>query len=243
MIITVVIGNTNTRIAWFQGHRLARSSAVPTVEVCRGGLPEPNGATAVAVASVVPEALRTVRAQMRTDLGLQPFVVGPRTRTGLRFRYRRRDIGPDRVCVAVGARRRFPGKDLIVFDFGTATTVNVILREGIFAGGAILPGIQMSLDSMAAGTAALPRLFPGRNLSPVQRSTRNAMLAGVAALFAGGINHTIDRVERDLRRSFRIVSTGGAAAVARRYTRRLDLAKPNLANEGLAELWYLNHRT
>ena len=240
MILTVVIGNTNTRFVWFRGHRPVKSRAVPTAAVCRGRIPEPGRVVAVAVASVVPAAVRAVRAHVLAGVGLKSFVVGPRTRTGLRFSYRRRDLGADRVCVAVGARRRFPGRNLIVFDFGTATTVNVVLREGVFAGGAILPGIEMSLDGLAARTARLPRLSPGRNQSPVQRNTRAAMRAGVAALFAGGIDHIIDRVERELRRPFLVISTGGAAGIARRYSRRIDLIRPHLANEGLAQVWYLD---
>jgi len=240
MILTVVIGNTNTRFVWFRGHRLVRFRAVPTAAVCHGRLPEPNRVTAVAVASVVPEATRVVRAHLQSGAGLKPFVVGPRTRTGLRYRYRRQDLGSDRVCATVGARNRFPGKDLIVFDFGTATTANVILREGIFAGGAILPGIRMSLDALAAGTAGLPRLLPGRTLGPVQRNTRAAVQAGVANLIAGGIDRIIDLTERDLGRSFFVVSTGGAAGVARRYSKRLSILRPHLASEGLAELLYLN---
>jgi type III pantothenate kinase len=241
MILTVVIGNTNTRFVWFRGHRLVRSRILPTAVVCRGRLPAPVRATAIAVASVVPEALRVVCAQLRTDSGSEPFVIGARTRTGLRFRYRRRDLGADRVCAAVGALRRFPGRDIIVFDFGTATTVNVILREGVFAGGAILPGIQMSLNGLAAGTAGLPRLLPGRNLSPLQHGTRAAMQAGVAALFTGGIDYIIDQIERSVRRPQLVVSTGGAAAVARKYAKRCRLIRPHLANEGLAALWHLNH--
>lgn len=242
MILTVVIGNTNTRFVWFRGHRLARSRAVPTASVCRGGLPEPNRVTAVAVASVVPSATRVVRAHLRADAGLKLFAVGPRTRTGLRFRYRRQDLGADRVCAAVGAWHRFPGQDLIVFDFGTATTVNVILREGIFAGGAILPGIRMSLDALAAGTAGLPKLPPAGMQSPVQHDTRAAVQAGVANLFAGGIDRIIERTEHALGRSFLAVSTGGAAGIARRYSKCLNILRPHLASEGLAELLYLNRR-
>jgi type III pantothenate kinase len=191
----------------------------------------------------VPDATRIVCARLHADAGLQPLLVGPRTRTGLKFRYRRRELGADRVCAAVGAWRRFPGRDLIVFDFGTATTVNVVLRDGIFAGGAILPGIRMSLDALAAGTAGLPRLLPGKRLSPVQHNTRGAVRAGVAALFAGGIGYTIDQVERDYGRPFLVVSTGGAAVVARRYTKRVGLIRPHLASEGLAEIWKLSHET
>lgn len=241
MILTVVIGNTNTRFVWFQGHRLARSRVVPTVSVRRGKLPGPNRVTGVAVASVVPEAARALLAHLGSGAGLRPFVVGPRVQAGLRFRYRREDLGADRVCASVGARRRFPGRDLVVFDFGTATTANVVLREGIFAGGAILPGIQMSLDALAAGTAGLPKLSPAGISSPVQHNTRMAVQAGVANLFAGGVDRIIERAEHALGRSFLVVSTGGAAGTVRRYSRRMGVLVPHLASEGLAELWYLNH--
>jgi len=240
MILTIVIGNTNTEFTWFQGWRCMRTVRVPTRSLRSGRLPGPGRVAGIALASVVPGVTRRVRDHLRGATGLEPLLVNSRTRTPLRFRYRRRSLGADRVCAAVGAWHRFPGKDLVVFDFGTATTVNVILQEGVFAGGAILPGIQMSLDVLAAGTAGLPRLLPDRLRSPVQRNTRTAVQAGVAVLFAGGIDRVIDRVERDFGRPFFVASTGGAAVIARHYTKRIDVLRPHLASEGLAELLYLN---
>jgi type III pantothenate kinase len=243
MILTILIGNTNTRFAWFNGRRLAKFLILPTPVVRRGRLPKPGRIAGVAVASVVTEVTNAVIKRLRSSTGLEPLVVGPRTQTGLRFNYLREDLGADRVCVAVGARCSLPGRDVIVFDFGTATTANVILREGTFAGGAILPGVQMSLDCLAAGTARLPRVLPGRKLGPVQHTTRTAIQAGVSALFAGGIDHIVSQVERRLRRRFLVVATGGAASVARRYGRRIRSVRPRLASEGLGEIWYLNHST
>jgi len=240
MILTVIVGNTNTRFAWFDGRRVVRSRAVPTAAVRRGRLPRPGRVLRVAVASVVPDMTRRVCTGLRDATGLEPFLVGPRTRTPLRFRSRRRDLGTDRVCVAVGAWQRLPGQEIVVFDFGTATTVNIILREGVFAGGTILPGIQMSLDALAATTAALPRLLPGAVRSPIQRDTRSAMRAGVACLFAGGIERLITGIEQSTGRTFRIVATGGGARTARGYVERINAVFPHLASEGLAELCRLN---
>jgi type III pantothenate kinase len=241
MILTILIGNSNTKFVWFEGRRHAKALALPTSALRGARLPQPGKVCGIAVASVVPSATRHVISHLSAAAVLKPFVIGPRTRAGLRFRYRRSELGTDRVCIAVGARCRLPDRDLIILDFGTATTVNVILREGVFAGGAILPGIQMCLDGLVAGTAQLPRLVPGRSLNPVQRNTRAAMQAGVAALFAGGIDHIINRVERDIGRHLLVVATGGAAVVARRYASRIGLIRPYLASEGLAGLWYLNH--
>ncbi|MCX6841596.1 MAG: type III pantothenate kinase, partial [candidate division WOR-3 bacterium] len=217
-----------------------RSVRVRTGSLHSAGIPRPGRVTGVAVASVVPEATKATCVGLRAS-GLKPYLVGPRTRTGLKFNYRRGDLGADRLCAAVGARRRFPDEDLVVFDFGTATTVNVILREGIFAGGAILPGVQMSLDALADNTAGLPRLGPGEAQSPIQHSTRAAMQAGVAGLFAGGIDRIIDEVERDTGRSHRIVATGGGTRAARRYSKRIGAWIPRLASEGLAEVFYFNN--
>jgi type III pantothenate kinase len=241
MILTILIGNTNTRFVWFEGRRHEKTLALPTSALRGARLPQPGKVCGIAVASVVPSATRHILTSLGAASGLEPFVVGPRTRAGLRFRYRRSELGTDRVCIAVGARYRLPDRDLIIFDFGTATTVNVVLREGVFTGGAILPGIKMCLDGLAAGTARLPGLVPGRNLNPVQRNTRAAMQAGVAALFAGGIDHIINRIERNIGRRLLVVATGGAAVVARRYASRIGLIRPYLASDGLAGLWYLNH--
>ena len=240
MILTVVIGNTNTEFGWFDGHRLVRSIRARTGSLRSTGIPRPGGVTGVAIASVVAEATKVACAGLRAS-GLKPYLVGPRTRTGLRFRYRRTDLGADRLCAAAGASRRFPDQDLIVFDFGTATTVNVILREGVFAGGAILPGIRMSFDALADNTAGLPRLVPGEPRSPIQHGTRAAMQAGVAGLFAGGIDRIIDEVERDTGRSHRVVATGGGTRTACRYTKRIGTWIPRLASEGLAEVFYFNN--
>ncbi len=242
MILTALVGNTNTRFAWFNGRRLARYLILPTRVVRDGRLPEPGRVSGIAVASVVADVTNTVIERLRSGPKLEPLVVGPRTRTGLLFNYIRKDLGADRVCVAVGATRSLPGRDVIVFDFGTATTVNVILREGIFAGGAILPGIQMSIDCLAAGTAGLPRVVPGRKLSPVQHTTRTAIQAGVSALYAGGIDHIVDQIEHVLGRQFRVLATGGAAGIARQYTKRIRSIQPHLASKGLAEIWYRNNR-
>ncbi len=242
MILTVLVGNTNARFAWFNGRRLARFLILPTLEVRRGRLPGPGRVDGLAVASVVPEATNKLMPGLRQRTGIEPLLIGPRTRTGLRFDYRREELGADRVCVAVGVNCSLPGEDVIVFDFGTATTANVILREGIFAGGAILPGVRMSLDCLAAGTARLPRVLPGRGLGPVQHTTRTAIRAGVAALFAGGIDHIVSQTENRLKRRFLVVATGGAATVARNYGSRIVSVRPRLASEGLGETWYRNHQ-
>jgi type III pantothenate kinase len=240
MILTVLIGNTNTRFVWYEGRQRRRSQVVTTPALARGRLPGPGRVAGIALASVVPHLTRPLAARLTKRAGQEPFVVDKHARTCLAFKYRRKELGADRVCAAVGARLLLRDTDFIVFDFGTSATVNVVLRDGVFAGGAILPGVQMCLDGLAAGTARLPHLSPGRSASPVQRNTQAAIRAGVAALFGGGIDRIVGQVENEFGRPFVVVATGGAARVARRCTARVGSIHPYLASEGLAEVWRLN---
>ncbi|MBM3315616.1 type III pantothenate kinase [candidate division WOR-3 bacterium] len=236
MILTVLIGNTNSRLTWLSRDRVLRRRVVPTSGLPRAlaALPaRPGGSTALA--SVVPGVTSTAVRALTRLTGRPPLVVGPRTPTGLRFRYRRRELGADRICVAVGAFARFR-RDVIALDFGTATTVNVVTGEGTFLGGAIVPGMRMMLDGLARNTARLPAVSPGCPSLPFGRSTRAALQAGVCHLLAGGIEHIIAEVERRTRRHYYVVATGGAAGRLRSRLRRIRTVDPDLAARGLARV-------
>ena len=243
MILTVLIGNTNTRFGWFADRGLVRFLLYPTSAIRSGRMPRIGRGTPAAVASVVPDATPPVCLRLQAVTGQAPLIVGPRTRTGLKLRYRRKDLGADRVCTAVGAHRLFPNHDVIVVDFGTATTVNVVLREGVFAGGAILPGIGMALAALAAGTARLPHLLSVSQMGPIQHNTRDAIRAGVSNLFAGGINRIVARVEENVGRQFLMVTTGGAARDADRLGVGRGVNEPHLGNIGLAAILDRNRGT
>jgi type III pantothenate kinase len=143
------------------------------------------------VASVVPDVTVDLVRALERKTGLKPYVVGPTARTDLSFRYDRKQLGVDRVCAAVGAFLRWRN-DLVVLDFGTSTTVNVVTRAGVFAGGLILPGVDLMLDGLSERTAQLPRPATRFIADPLQRETAGAMLAGVSLLQAGGLGLIID---------------------------------------------------
>jgi type III pantothenate kinase len=191
------------------------------------------------VASVVPDVTVDLVRALERKTGLKPYVVGPTARTDLSFRYDRKQLGVDRVCAAVGAFLRWRN-DLVVLDFGTSTTVNVVTRAGVFAGGLILPGVDLMLDGLSERTAQLPRPATRFIADPLQRETAGAMLAGVSLLQAGGLGLIIDDVERRLRRPVRVVATGGGARDAKRLLSRITAIDPLLASRGLAEICRLN---
>jgi type III pantothenate kinase len=236
MILTVIAGNTSGRLTWFDGDKVRCRRVMPTGRLAaalRAHPLWPDGRAALA--SVVPAVTPAcVRALARLT-GQEPLVVGPDTLTRLRFRYRRSQLGADRVCLAVGAHYRYR-RDVIALDFGTATTVNVIGREGAFLGGTIVPGMQMMLDSLRQGTALLPELAPGTSWRALGHDTRSALQAGVCHLLAGGVERIISGIERHTGRSFFVVATGGAARQVRPGLRRIQAIDQDLAARGLARI-------
>ncbi|MCZ6726210.1 MAG: type III pantothenate kinase, partial [Acidobacteria bacterium] len=115
---------------------------------------EPSEVTAVSLCSVVPDLVHSLRNACLKYFDLEPFVLQPGVKTGLRIRYEDpREVGSDRIADAIAATHRFPDENLIVVDFGTATTVEVITARREYVGGVILPGIRMSMEALDSRTA------------------------------------------------------------------------------------------
>jgi pantothenate kinase type III len=259
MILGILIGNTNTRLYWFEGtairHRLTvRTDARPHIP--QFGRLE-DGAVASVVPAAVPGWVAAVRRALGPPQGLsplgrptpglvrgrkRPLVVSPRTCTGLRFRYPRTQLGVDRVCVAAGARR-LCSDNVIAVDFGTAVTVNVVRATGVFAGGYILPGPDAMFAALHSSTALLP-LIRTDSLDPapfgLPTYTDSAIRYGVRAAVAGGVNLAINWIERTTRLRFRVIATGGSAADFRAEVPRISSVEPHLAAHGLAAIYWFS---
>ncbi|MEO0078446.1 MAG: type III pantothenate kinase, partial [candidate division WOR-3 bacterium] len=212
MILTALVGNTNTRLVWWTRGTVRARRILPTVRVlqCARVPGSSRPVKGVAIASVVPRATPVLARTLELATNCSPFVLGPGTRVGLSFRYRRSQLGADRICDAVGAWH-LHHDNCIALDFGTAVTVNVVLAEGSFAGGLILPGPDLMLAGLARSTALLPRVELRRKLELIGRTTCAAIQAGVFHILACGLRGVIDEFERATSRSFRVVLTGGRA--------------------------------
>jgi len=242
MLLTVLIGNTSTRLVRFRGRSAASSRTIATAAFSRDParhLPRALRPDAIALCSVVPATTRPTRTAIKSQYGLSPFLLTGGTHTGLQFDYDRRELGPDRVCIAVGAHSRFRG-DLIVLDFGTAITVNAVGADGRFLGGPILPGPGLMLDSLHARTGRLPLARLDRTPPTLPRATVPALQSGVFAAVLGGIERISDDLECKTGRRFSTVATGGGAALFRRHLPRLKALDPLLGARGLAAIWRLN---
>lgn len=168
----------------------------------------------IAICSVVPNLDYSLKAACRKYFDLDPFMLEAGTKTGLRIKYRNPlEVGADRIANAIAAVHLFPKKNLIVVDFGTATTFCVISAEKDYLGGIILPGMRIAMESLQANTA---KLFPVEIVKPeaiIGRSTRESIQSGLYYSQLGTLQEVIKRISQESlnNESYILIGTGGFA--------------------------------
>ena len=203
MILLLDIGNTNTHLGLANSRRVVRQADVPTAAWFNGtalkkvakfaGQARLDGA---AVCSVVPRATPLVRKGVRHRWGLHCLELTPKTLLGIGIDYPEPDtIGPDRLANAAAARHRV-GAPVVVVDFGTAVTFDVVDRAGNYVGGIIAPGLAAMTDYLHEKTALLPRIRIREIKSPIGKSTEQAMLVGAVHGYRGLIRELIMELKR-----------------------------------------------
>ncbi len=141
---------------------------------------DPEDIDMAGICSVVPDAVYSLRSCFRKYFRFEPFLLQPGVKTGLKIRYRNpAEVGADKIANAIGALTRFPGRDLLIIDFGTATTLCAVTREKEYLGGIITPGINISMAALAAETARLPAVEIVRPAEVLGRSTVESVQSGL----------------------------------------------------------------
>lgn len=197
---------------------------------------DPRAIQRVAICSVVPAALHPVRSACWKYFKAEQFVLQAGVKTGLKVKYRNpHEVGADRIAGAIAATVRAPNKNAIVVDCGTATTFDVVTSAGDYLGGAILPGIGISVEALAGRTAKLPSVEIARPLAALGRSTIESIQAGVFHGHVGAIRQLTAELTREAFNGERphILGTGG-------FARMLEPEK--LFNEIVPELVLLGLR-
>ena len=141
---------------------------------------DPSRVEQIALCSVVPDAIYSLRSCCRKYFDIDPFVLQAGVKTGLKIRYRNPiEVGPDRIANAVGAMRRYPGRNLIIIDFGTATTFDVVSAARDYLGGIIMAGMRIAMEALERNTARLPtvEIVPATEL--IGRSTVESIQSGL----------------------------------------------------------------
>lgn len=194
------------------------------------------------LSSVVPPVMNAVRSGMMKILHREPLVVGPGVKTGLNIRMDDpSSVGTDRIVIAVGALSRYE-PPMILMDFGTATTMEVIDPKGTYVGGCIIPGVRTALDGLISKTAQLPNVAleaPEKIIGTnTEKCIRSGLIYGAAAMTDG----MIERTQQELGASCRVIATGGLAHVVIPLCKQKVQIEDDLLIEGLRVIYEKNRK-
>lgn len=254
MLLAIDVGNTETVVGVYEDERLLQHFRLSTSRErtadewglsCHHALGHhgigPEAIEAMAVSSVVPPLQRTLESMGRAYFGVAPLFVGPGVKTGMPILYDDpREVGADRIVNAVAAYRKWPGS-LIVVDFGTATTFDVITAEGAYQGGAIVPGVHISVRALSQYASRLPRVDLHLPKSVIGRNTEASMQAGIVHGYAAMVDGLCGRIEEELGTPIgKVVATGGYAGLFAEVSERIAEVDEFLTLDGLRLVWEKN---
>jgi len=253
MLLGIDVGNTQTVVGAFEGEKLLshwrlstrRDRTADEIALSIAGFLNLSGlnikdVSGMAVSSVVPEMTSAIVHMARDILKVEPLVVDSNTNTGLRILYEDpAQVGADRLVNAVAAIERY-GTPCIVVDFGTATTLDAINREGDYVGGAIMPGIEISADALFRHAARLSRVELIAPSSPIGRNTIESIQAGIVYGTAGQVDRLVELFKAELGEDAAVVGTGGLSEIVEGKCRTINEWDPLLTLEGLKIIYKRN---
>ncbi len=253
MVLAVDIGNTNVVLGYFQEERiemigrLATNRQATELEYAMqihnllrlAGLDGQDFEGCI-LCSVVPVITGSMKRALQTITRKRVMVVGAGLKTGLNIRIDQpAQLGADRVADAVGAVAQYPCP-LITIDMGTATTVGVVDENRNFIGGMIVPGVLVSLNSLASGASQLPFISLDPPSQPIGKNTIDCMRSGIVYHNAAGIDGMIQRIQEQLGQSCTVVVTGGLAGVITPYCKSSVIYDDLLLIKGLRVIYEKN---
>jgi type III pantothenate kinase len=253
MLLAIDVGNTNTVFALYRDQepvgqwrlstnreRTAEEYAAALIQLMRLKGFSHEQVDAVVISSVVPQAVIGLRWMSRDFFACRAFVVGEDLDYPIKINLNNpREVGADRVVNAVAAKKRYQ-PPLIIVDFGTATTFDVVDEEGSYCGGAIAPGINLSLEALHRAAAKLPRIAVEPPESVIGRSTVGAMQSGVFWGYVGLIEGLVARIRTEFGQPMTVIGTGGLAPLFAKRCAALQHIDRDLTMAGLLEIYDMN---
>ncbi len=254
MLLVIDVGNTNVVFAVFDGDKLAGQWRISTdakrtsdeygvwlTQVLEHSEIAPKKITHAVCASVVPQALFDLRQLAKRYFGCELMVIGaPGVKTGIGVKIDNpREVGADRLVNAFAAWQRYQ-QAMVVVDFGTATTFDVVSAAGDYVGGVIAPGVNLSLDALQKAAAKLPNIGIQRPEKVVGTNTIGAMQSGIYYGYVGLIEGIVTRIKAEHGNGMKVIATGGLASLYARATPVIEALEPDLTIWGLKGLFELN---
>lgn len=247
MILAVDIGNTNIVIGVYEGDELLGNWRMVTrsektsdeygvfiLSLLRHNNIEHTKISSAIVSSVVPNVMHSFENALKKYFNIEPLIVGPGIKTGITIATENpKEVGADRIVGIVAAYDMYGGP-LIVIDFGTATTYDVVSERGEFKYGITSPGIQISADALWQRTAQLPSVEIKKPSSILAKNTVTSIQAGLVYGYIGQVEYIIKRIKEEMRMdSMKVVATGGLGRIIYEETDLIDVYDPLLLFKGL----------
>jgi type III pantothenate kinase len=246
MLLAIDIGNTNIVLGLYQGKKLITHWRLATQAertsdeygVIISQLIDYAGyrceqISAIAVSCVVPPMLTTAQELAQKFFKVEPLIVGPGIKTGMSILYESpKDVGADRIVNGIAAYEKYHDTCIIV-DFGTATTIDLISKKGEYVGGAIAPGLSISLEALIQRASKLPRIEVVKPKEVVGRNTINSIQAGIFYGYVGLVDGIVKRIQDEFRVRAKVVATGGLAPLVASECSSISEVDEFLTLEGL----------
>ncbi len=237
MLLAIDIGNTNISFGIFRDQILTKRFNIPTQKYTAKNLRSSLGKIKVddsIICSVVPKVLCILKYDLKKLLHKKPYCLGEDVKVPIKNLYRRpKQVGQDRLVNAYGVATIY-GFPAIIVDFGTAITFDVISRNKEYLGGIILPGLEMSLDTLAEKTALLPRVKLSRPGALIGLDTQSSILSGIIYGSAVLVDGLIKQIKKELGYSrLRVIGTGGNIDLIRPLSKQMKKIDLNLTLKGL----------
>ena len=251
MLLAIDVGNTNTVLGMFDGQTLrqswriksdSRTTADEIALTFRGLLDGQPDVTGISLCSTVPSVLREMRTMLATYWAdVNTVIVEPGVKTGVPvLTDNPKEVGADRIVNTLAAHTLFGGPAIVV-DFGTSTNLDVVSAKGEFLGGALAPGIEISLDALAARAAQLRKVELVAPRSVIGKNTVEALQAGALYGFAGQVDGLVRRIKDELDAGdIHVIATGGLAGLVVPFSETVTAHEPDLTLVGLRLMFERN---
>lgn len=256
MLLVIDAGNTNIVLGIYDGEQLLRNWRISTDKsksadeygilfnnlLVLTGIGLAN-ITDIIISSVVPTLTGVLERLSLNYFGIKPHLVGPGIKTGMPIHYDNpKEVGADRIVNAVAGYEKFK-TSLIIVDFGTATTFDYVNGKGEYCGGAIAPGLMISMEALFQKASKLPWVEIVKPPGVIAKNTVNSMQAGIYYGYVGLVDEIVGRIKRECRENPKVIATGGLAGLIAPESKTIDAVEEYLTLEGLRILYLRNRET